>query len=106
MRPHLYQRNPENVVCYISEEPEADLALLGAALTCDLPALIYGPSSARKASCTKCPATSQDGQSAAYHVLNRRSLWGHFTTKFNIWQFICNLFFLIVLFVTGAGIAK
>lgn len=89
--PSIAEKPRECALLYL-KEPRADLALLGAALTCDLSAIIDGPSSVRKASCTKRSTTSQNGQSAGDHVLNHRSLWGHFTTKFNIWQFICNLF--------------
>lgn len=89
--PSIAEKPREYALLYL-KEPRADLTLLGAALTCDLSAIIDGPSSVRKASCTKRSTTSQNGQSAGDHVLNHRSLWGHFTTKFNIWQFICSLF--------------
>lgn len=67
---------------------EADSALLGSALICDLPAFIYGSSSARKVPCTKRPTTSQNGQPAGDQVFNPMGTFHNQNLTFGSWYTI------------------
>jgi hypothetical protein len=74
------QKKP-NVICSISENQEAELALLDSGPTCVLLAFIYGSFFPRKAPCTKHPTASPNGQPAGDTELDHMNPERHFTLK-------------------------